>query len=422
MSIARIETDVSESFSFSWEEIPGNDSERLIDFLKSNYYVDWVKTAKIVKIDNGKTINITDGKNFLSLNLNNENTELNLKFDNVKTYKFILKTENGKLIIYSESIKMLHYNIWLLGEDAYALLDCTLDAGKKEKGKIRIVVSRKIDEKFWVNDVTRVLLEKEFMEYLDNDYKHDYEKNIITFEGEKIRIPTIKIDRVNIQEKYSEIYIEFTAPGHNCPPGYNCPIRFVLLYKMPQFGEKGENKYKVGIEISNGRFMNEQQIRKINTNEALIIAKAKIWIVYPRGMQIIMNSSITLTAYSIKKWRDVEIDKKKAFLFLYNLEDDYKQATIDLKDINQESIPKSYEFLFKYKREYKDNFFKYIAPFYFYACIAIFLGLGTIALMARKEKEDNTFLIFFIVFFFMAAMSIFTLRWFIRLTEVADMD
>jgi PGF-pre-PGF domain-containing protein len=91
---------IGRSYLFSWEEIPGNDSERLIDFLKSNYDVDWVETATIDKTDNGKKIKITAGKKSISLNLNNENTELNLKIDNGKTDKFIVKTENGKLNIY----------------------------------------------------------------------------------------------------------------------------------------------------------------------------------------------------------------------------------------------------------------------------------------------------------------------------------
>jgi hypothetical protein len=92
-------------YLFSWNEIPGNDSWRLTDFLKSNYDVDWVKTAEIAKIDNIKTIMITAGKNSLSLNLNNENTELNLIIDNGKPDKFIVKTENGKLNIYANITK-----------------------------------------------------------------------------------------------------------------------------------------------------------------------------------------------------------------------------------------------------------------------------------------------------------------------------
>jgi hypothetical protein len=91
-------------YLFSWKEIPGNDSLRLTDFLKSNYDLDWVKTAKIAKTNNGKTIMITAEKHSLSLNLNNKNTELNLIIDKDKTYKFIAETENGKLNIYKKGI------------------------------------------------------------------------------------------------------------------------------------------------------------------------------------------------------------------------------------------------------------------------------------------------------------------------------
>lgn len=104
--IKLIKTVFADSYLFSWEEIPGNDSIKLTNYLKSIYDVDWVKTAKISKIDNDKTVIITDGKNRLSLTLNNENTELNLKIGNDKTDEFFVKTENGKKNIYANSIKI----------------------------------------------------------------------------------------------------------------------------------------------------------------------------------------------------------------------------------------------------------------------------------------------------------------------------
>ncbi len=94
------------AYLFSWKEIPGNDSEILTDFLKSNYDVDWVKTAKIAKTDDDKTIMIIAGEKFISLNLSNENTELDIKIDNGKTDKFIVKTENDKLNIYKTVIEV----------------------------------------------------------------------------------------------------------------------------------------------------------------------------------------------------------------------------------------------------------------------------------------------------------------------------
>ena len=88
-------------YLFSWNEIPGNDSNRLIDFLKLNYNIDWVRTAKIEQIDNGKTIIVSVEKNNISLSLNNVKTKVNLKIDNVRTDEFIVKTESYKLNIYN---------------------------------------------------------------------------------------------------------------------------------------------------------------------------------------------------------------------------------------------------------------------------------------------------------------------------------
>jgi len=59
------------SYLFSWDEIPGNDSGKLRDFLEQKYNIDWVKMAKIEKIDDGKTIRVSIEKNYLSLSLDN---------------------------------------------------------------------------------------------------------------------------------------------------------------------------------------------------------------------------------------------------------------------------------------------------------------------------------------------------------------
>jgi len=87
-------------YLYGWNEIPGNDNGRLIDFLNQNYTIDWVKNAKIDKIDNDRTIRISNEKNSLSLRLNDEKTRVNLKIDDGRTCEFVVKTENGKLNIY----------------------------------------------------------------------------------------------------------------------------------------------------------------------------------------------------------------------------------------------------------------------------------------------------------------------------------
>lgn len=54
----------NDSYVFRWEKIPGKDNERLIEFLTQISGIDWVKTANIKKIDNGKTIEISTEKKF----------------------------------------------------------------------------------------------------------------------------------------------------------------------------------------------------------------------------------------------------------------------------------------------------------------------------------------------------------------------
>jgi len=112
---------VKNRYLFSWEKITGNNSRRLIDFLNKNYGVDWVKEAQIDKIDNGKTIRITGGNNSISLSLNVDNTEVNLKIDDNRTDKFFVKVENGEINIYG--IKGLPFVICPVDETSDVLLN-----------------------------------------------------------------------------------------------------------------------------------------------------------------------------------------------------------------------------------------------------------------------------------------------------------
>jgi len=60
---------LKEEYLFSWDDIPENDNLKLIEFLMQNFDIDWVKAAKIEKIDNDKTIRVSTEKNLLLLKL-----------------------------------------------------------------------------------------------------------------------------------------------------------------------------------------------------------------------------------------------------------------------------------------------------------------------------------------------------------------
>lgn len=88
-------------YLFDWDNIPGKDDGKLIQFLEQKYGVDWIRSAKIEKIDNNE-IRIYTEKNSLSLRLDNENTKVTLSINNIKTDEFIVKTENNKLNVYKD--------------------------------------------------------------------------------------------------------------------------------------------------------------------------------------------------------------------------------------------------------------------------------------------------------------------------------
>ena len=94
---------VDNSCLFSWNKIPGNDSSRLIEFLRQQFCLDWIGTAKIEKIDTDKTIKIYKEENFVTISLNDKKTKVDLKINDGRTDEFIARIQNGEVKIYSHS-------------------------------------------------------------------------------------------------------------------------------------------------------------------------------------------------------------------------------------------------------------------------------------------------------------------------------
>jgi len=90
---------IKDKYLFSWDDVPGNDNWRLIDFLKQNYGIDWVETEKIRKIDENNTINVSTEKNSLDLKLNDEKTNVSLEIDGSRIGEFTAKMENGNIYV-----------------------------------------------------------------------------------------------------------------------------------------------------------------------------------------------------------------------------------------------------------------------------------------------------------------------------------
>ncbi len=88
-------------YLFNWNDFPHNGTGNLIEFLMHKFKMDWVKSARLEKSDNGRIIRIIGEGNSISLRLKDKNI-VNLKLGGCnRIYKLTAKRENGKINVYS---------------------------------------------------------------------------------------------------------------------------------------------------------------------------------------------------------------------------------------------------------------------------------------------------------------------------------
>lgn len=100
--IREIKKHNEDMYLFSWDEVPGKDDRRFIEFLMQNFSFEWVTKAKIEKIEDNNTIRVFTENKSLSLKLNDEKIKAILEIDNAKTAEYTVKKENGMLNIYED--------------------------------------------------------------------------------------------------------------------------------------------------------------------------------------------------------------------------------------------------------------------------------------------------------------------------------
>lgn len=121
--------DKGKKYVFSWDEIPGKGSVRLINFLTQKFSIGWAITAKIEKIDDGKTIKVSTEKNSLSLRLNDKKTEVILEIDDSRTGNFMAETENNELKIYAKKQPQHMTSYEEKEENVKDTIECIEDVG-----------------------------------------------------------------------------------------------------------------------------------------------------------------------------------------------------------------------------------------------------------------------------------------------------
>ena len=87
-------------YLFSWENIPGDDSEELIEYLKDDLNIGWAEKANISKSDDGTIIHIFKDDNSADIKIDEKNEKATLKISDDQTYELKVKKEKGNLKIY----------------------------------------------------------------------------------------------------------------------------------------------------------------------------------------------------------------------------------------------------------------------------------------------------------------------------------
>jgi hypothetical protein len=108
-------------YLFSWENVPGNESHGLLDYLKNDLHIDRMQNAKITKDEENKTIRVFTDENSIELMLYNK-TVLLKRDRGFEAYDLWVKEENGTHNVYNKK----RGNKYDISERYYAVYNLSL--------------------------------------------------------------------------------------------------------------------------------------------------------------------------------------------------------------------------------------------------------------------------------------------------------
>lgn len=91
-------------YVFSWDNIPEDDSERLLKYLRDAHDINWTESTTIDKSDDGKTICIfNNDENSAKIMVDEAEESATLEISDGRTHNLTVGKEDGKLNIYQKS-------------------------------------------------------------------------------------------------------------------------------------------------------------------------------------------------------------------------------------------------------------------------------------------------------------------------------
>ena len=188
---------------FSWDKVPGIDSNKLLGLLRKHPEIGLMENAKITKIENDRTIRIDSEEDPYEITLNENNMEAILKIsyvtidgkiDDIEIYAYPFKEENGQINIYRDeapSKRSIASSIAQIAAGVRLFLEI--------KPMDKVIV---YDTKYHINAMCEVTgeyeLEKEF------HYPHTKKVKWLKIFDEPLNIKDLKLD-TNISQKRTVI-------------------------------------------------------------------------------------------------------------------------------------------------------------------------------------------------------------------------
>ena len=185
---------LTEKYLFSWDNVPGTDSERLLKYLMTAHDLGGAKAAEIYKSDDDKTITIITDENSAEILIDGDKEKATLKISDGRVHDLKVKNEDDKLNIYTEKIKVEKFEVEQPFEP-YKPIESLIKCGLGFRESVNVTSelhleltmkeAEKIPANVISNIISRILISKNNPEVFRR-YKQIYsdrEKYIITKKG-----------------------------------------------------------------------------------------------------------------------------------------------------------------------------------------------------------------------------------------------
>jgi len=122
-----VESQNDEKCLFGWDDIPGEDIEKLASYLREDRNIGWVECENIHKSEDDQSLHISEGENLIKIMIDEKKEKGILEINNARICDLKVKKENNKLKIYEVTNYKDMYRIYRVSENYKSGLNVVKD-------------------------------------------------------------------------------------------------------------------------------------------------------------------------------------------------------------------------------------------------------------------------------------------------------